>query len=80
MLVVAIMQDGLDTANRHASSSAVWLLCRQRLQLLALAAHTFSILCVFARDAPKCRGRAILYLYSAATAKKVWSLSLPNPS
>ena len=28
MAVVAIMQDGLDTANRHASSSAVWLLCR----------------------------------------------------
>jgi hypothetical protein len=55
MAVLAIMQDGLGTANRHASSSAVWLLCRQWLQLLALAAHTFRILFTFGCDAPKYR-------------------------
>ena len=41
MTVLAIMKDAIDTAHGHASSSVVWLLCRQRLQLLALAAHTF---------------------------------------
>ena len=73
LTLLAIMKDAIDTAHGHASSSVVWLLCRQRLQLLVLAAHTFRILCTFGCDAPKYshRLRAIFYLYSEATANKV---------
>ena len=55
MAVRAIMKDAIDTAYGHASSLAVWLLCRQRLQLLAQTAHTFRILFTFGCDAPKYR-------------------------